>query len=304
MKMVLGMALAWFLTSSALATTHEGVQAYLDFDTSYEVPREKVSDSYLRVVPEKTLYSILTSAQEQKFELALSVLEETLNSEEFKLKQQKLLSDTLKKIDIVICTALIPGKKAPRIINEEMFKDIQAGSVIFDLAVEQGGNSAYSEIDKIINKNGLRDVVLMHCILNYPTPFEQAHLRMIKGLISTYPEHIIGYSDHTEDIEALYLAAITEADVLEFHFTDTKEGKTFRDHKVSLTKDDIDLLVNKINRANIIFGSNIKAPTKSELENKTCIPRPTSLKNNPVFFVIYVGIIFFNKKKQFTEAIR
>ena len=86
MKMVLGMALAWFLTSSALATTHEGVQAYLDFDTSYEVPREKVSDSYLRVVPEKTLYSILTSAQEQKFELALSVLEETLNSEEFKLK--------------------------------------------------------------------------------------------------------------------------------------------------------------------------------------------------------------------------
>ena len=77
-------------------------------------------------------------------------------SEEFKLKQQKLLRDTLKKIDIVICTALIPGKKAPRIINEEMFKDIQAGSVIFDLAVVQGGNSAYSEIDKIVNKNGVK----------------------------------------------------------------------------------------------------------------------------------------------------
>ena len=76
--------------------------------------------------------------------------------EEFKLKQQKLLSDTLKKIDIVICTALIPGKKAPRIINEEMFKDIQAGSIVFDLAVEQGGNSAYSEIDKVVNKNGVK----------------------------------------------------------------------------------------------------------------------------------------------------
>ena len=50
----------------------------------------------------------------------------------------------------------MPGKKAPRIINEEMFKDIQAGSVIFDLAVEQGGNSAYSEIDKIVNKNGVK----------------------------------------------------------------------------------------------------------------------------------------------------
>ena len=76
--------------------------------------------------------------------------------EKFKLKQQKLLSDTLKKIDIVICTALIPGKKAPRIINEEMFKDIQAGSIVFDLAVEQGGNSAYSEIDKVVNKNGVK----------------------------------------------------------------------------------------------------------------------------------------------------
>ena len=81
----------------------------------------------------------------------------------------------------------------------------------------------------------------------------------------------VGYSDHTEDIEALYLATVTGAEVLEFHFTDTKEGKTFRDHKVSLTKDDIDLLVNKINRANIIFGSNIKAPTNSELENKHLI---------------------------------
>ncbi len=77
-------------------------------------------------------------------------------NEDFKLKQKKLLSNTLKKIDIVICTALIPGKKAPRIINEEMFKDIQAGTIIFDLAVEQGGNSAYSEIDKIVNKNGIK----------------------------------------------------------------------------------------------------------------------------------------------------
>ena len=95
-------------------------------------------------------------------------------SEEFKLKQQKLLSDTLKKIDIVICTALIPGKKAPRIINEEMFKDIQAGSVIFDLAVEQGGNSAYSEIDKIVNKNGVK-IIGYKNILN-KLPFSATNL--------------------------------------------------------------------------------------------------------------------------------
>jgi len=94
--------------------------------------------------------------------------------EEFKLKQQKLLSDTLKKINIVICTALIPGKKAPRIINEEMFKDIQAGSVIFDLAVVQGGNSAYSEIDKIVNKNGVK-IIGYKNILN-KLPFSATNL--------------------------------------------------------------------------------------------------------------------------------
>jgi NAD(P) transhydrogenase subunit alpha len=75
---------------------------------------------------------------------------------EFQLKQQELLSNTLKKIDVVICTALIPGKKAPRIINDEMIKVMRNGSIIIDLAVEQGGNSAYSEIDKIVVKNGVK----------------------------------------------------------------------------------------------------------------------------------------------------
>ena len=67
-----------------------------------------------------------------------------------------LLSETLKKIDIVICTALIPGKKAPLIIKENMIKNMKAGSLIYDLAAAQGGNSAFTESDKIINKNGVK----------------------------------------------------------------------------------------------------------------------------------------------------
>ncbi len=77
-------------------------------------------------------------------------------SEDFKQKQEQLLSDTLKKIDIVICTALIPGKKAPIIIKDEMIKDMQPGSVIYDLAAIQGGNTAFTEVDQIINKNGVK----------------------------------------------------------------------------------------------------------------------------------------------------
>ena len=60
-------------------------------------------------------------------------------SEDFKKKQEELLSETLKKIDIVICTALIPGKKAPVIIKEDMINNMNSGSIIYDLAAIQGG---------------------------------------------------------------------------------------------------------------------------------------------------------------------
>ena len=77
-------------------------------------------------------------------------------SEDFKKKQEDLLSETLKKIDIVICTALIPGKKAPLIIKDNMFNNIQPGSVIYDLAAIQGGNTAFTEVDKIVEKNSIK----------------------------------------------------------------------------------------------------------------------------------------------------
>ena len=67
-----------------------------------------------------------------------------------------MLSETLKKIDIVICTALIPGKKAPLIIKESMINNMQSGSVIYDLAAIQGGNTAFTELDKIVQKNGVK----------------------------------------------------------------------------------------------------------------------------------------------------
>ena len=76
--------------------------------------------------------------------------------EDFKKKQAKLLKNSVKKNDIIICTALIPGKKAPRIISEEMVKSMKPGSIIYDLAVNQGGNSAFSEADKVNIVNGVK----------------------------------------------------------------------------------------------------------------------------------------------------
>ena len=77
-------------------------------------------------------------------------------SDNFKKKQEELLAETLKKIDIVICTALIPGKKAPLIIKDQMINNMQPGSVIYDLAAVQGGNTAFTEVNKIVEKNGVK----------------------------------------------------------------------------------------------------------------------------------------------------
>mgnify|MGYP003327152466 CR=1 FL=1 len=71
-------------------------------------------------------------------------------------REEELLSETLKKIDIVICTALIPGKKAPVIIKKNMIEVMPNGSVIYDLAATQGGNSELTKVDKIVEFDGVK----------------------------------------------------------------------------------------------------------------------------------------------------
>jgi NAD(P) transhydrogenase subunit alpha len=76
-------------------------------------------------------------------------------SEDYKQKQAAKIAETLKKIDIVIATALIPGKPAPVLVTEDMVKDMRKGSVIVDLAVEAGGNCPLSEYGKVVVKHGV-----------------------------------------------------------------------------------------------------------------------------------------------------
>ncbi len=76
-------------------------------------------------------------------------------SEEAKRRQQLALTERLKKCDIVISTANIPGRKAPVLITEEAVKGMRAGSVIVDLAAGQGGNCPLSQADQVVVKNGV-----------------------------------------------------------------------------------------------------------------------------------------------------
>ncbi len=77
-------------------------------------------------------------------------------SAEYQTKQKALIAETIRKQDIIITTALVPGRKAPVLVDEEMVKSMKPGSVIVDLAVEQGGNCPLTEPGKVVARHGVK----------------------------------------------------------------------------------------------------------------------------------------------------
>jgi NAD(P) transhydrogenase subunit alpha len=79
-------------------------------------------------------------------------------SKEYQAKQAALVAEHIKKQDIVITTALIPGRPAPRLISGEMVRSMRPGSVIVDLAIERGGNVEGAQADKVVDTDGVKIV--------------------------------------------------------------------------------------------------------------------------------------------------
>src|SRR5262245_304434 len=77
-------------------------------------------------------------------------------SKEYQAKQAALVADHVKKQDIVITTALIPGRQAPRLISKDMVASMRPGSVIVDLAVERGGNCELAKADDVVDAGGVK----------------------------------------------------------------------------------------------------------------------------------------------------
>ncbi|MBS0541495.1 MAG: Re/Si-specific NAD(P)(+) transhydrogenase subunit alpha [Proteobacteria bacterium] len=79
-------------------------------------------------------------------------------SPEYQAKQAALVAEHIRTQDIVVTTALIPGRRAPVLVSEDMVKTMKPGSVIVDMAVEQGGNCPLSEFGKTVEKHGVKIV--------------------------------------------------------------------------------------------------------------------------------------------------
>ena len=117
-------------------------------------------------------------------------------------------------------------------------------------------NSCYEDAEQL---------AVLQCTSTYPLPKREANLRAM-ATISQATGATPGYSDHTTDTQALQIAVALGAELLEFHFTDTKDGKEFRDHFVSLTPDDLRRLIKDLRDLDQLLGDGEKRPLESEIE--------------------------------------
>jgi N-acetylneuraminate synthase/N,N'-diacetyllegionaminate synthase len=122
-------------------------------------------------------------------------------------------------------------------------------------------------------------LAVLQCTSMYPINPSDAHLNVMARL-KAQTNLTIGYSDHTEGRKALQYAVAMGAEVLEFHFTDNREGKVFRDHKVSLTPAEIQDLITEIKLIQQLQGNATKQPVQIEIENghvesfrRACYPK-------------------------------
>lgn len=132
------------------------------------------------------------------------------------------------------------------------------------------GGCTLAEIDiavKELREGGSAQIVLLHCILDYPTDDQDAHLAMIQGLRRAYPDLVIGYSDHTvpdQTITTLGTAYLLGARVLEKHFTHDKT-LSGNDHYHAMDCDDLSRFVNQLELVRTLVGeSDHKQPTLAE----------------------------------------
>ena len=105
-------------------------------------------------------------------------------SKDYQKKQAALVESHIAKQDIVITTALIPGRPAPKLISEAMVKSMKPGSVIVDLAVEQGGNCALSKIGEIVDVDGVKIVGIRNMPSRLATDSSALYARNLLNLLN------------------------------------------------------------------------------------------------------------------------
>jgi len=132
------------------------------------------------------------------------------------------------------------------------------GEVTAALDCIREANSAYAESGQL---------AVLQCTTSYPTIDAEVNLRVMDTLRAATGLPV-GYSHHVSDAFPLLIAAARGAEILEFHFTDQREGRSFRDHAISLTGPQLEQLIVDLRRIETLLGTVVKAPTAGELDQQ------------------------------------
>ena len=113
-------------------------------------------------------------------------------SEDYRRRQAELVAEHLAKQDIVVTTALIPGRPAPVLITEEMVDSMKPGSIIVDLAVEQGGNCPLSRAGEIVEHHGVRIIGHVNVPGRLPVDASALYARNLYNFVSPFVDRETG----------------------------------------------------------------------------------------------------------------
>ncbi len=145
----------------------------------------------------------------------------------------------------------------------------QVGGTGKPVVLSTGASNA-AEVREAVNtlkSSGCEELSLLHCVLNYPTADENAHLGMITGLRRDYPDVVIGYSDHTvpdASMTALTASYLLGARVIEKHFTHDK-SLPGNDHYHAMDSADLRVFIENVRRLDMMIGSDeSKEPIETE----------------------------------------
>ncbi len=104
-------------------------------------------------------------------------------SEDYLARQRELVRARIVQADVVITTAAIPGKPAPRLVTADMVREMREGSVIVDLAIETGGNCELSELDKVAEKEGVTIIARANVPALVPVHATEMYARNVLNVV-------------------------------------------------------------------------------------------------------------------------
>lgn len=134
------------------------------------------------------------------------------------------------------------------------------------------GQSDLGDVGRAVDVLG-EEIGILHCVTSYPAPATEVNLRAIGVLAGRFPVAAIGYSDHTDGLEAAPLAVACGARIIEKHFTLDKHHSDFRDHRLSATPEELGELVRRIRAAEELLGESRKVVQPSEAPARAAVRR-------------------------------